>query len=270
MLLASLVGNLLLVLLLCIAVAKVDRLYRKHRRRRLFWYSPAKVPLGALADVDPKFAAGPFGTRRESEVLLIGGSAVSGTSTYEAWILAVLAQGARRMFEFGTCTGRTAYAWARNSPPDARITTLTLSPDERDTYQATDQDAPADTQIALSESCFLDFYYSGTEAEPKIEQLFGDSKQLDETLYLGQFDVIFIDGAHAYSYVASDTAKALRMVRPGGLILWHDYVGTWHVPGVFRFLNELAAKLPLRAIEGTSLAYYRKPQAAAAQLPRAA
>jgi len=266
----SLAANLIFVLLLVIAVVKIDRLYRKHRRRRLFWHIPARIPEGPLADVDSRFVSGPFGTRRETEVRLVGGVAVSGTTTYEAWILAVLAQGARRMFEFGTCTGRTAYAWARNSPSDARITTLTLSPDKRDTYQGSDQDEPTDAQNALRESCFLDFYYSGTEAEPKIEQLFGDSKQLDERPYLGQCDVVFIDGAHAYSYVASDTAKAMRMVRPGGLILWHDYVGPWHAPGAFRFLNELSATLPLRRIEDTSLVYYRVPLAATESVRAAA
>jgi predicted O-methyltransferase YrrM len=260
----------LLVLLLGIAVAKIDKLYRKHRHRRLFWHVPAKVSAAPLTEVDPRFAQGPFGTQRETEVQLIGGDVHSSTDTYEAWILAVLAQGSRRLFEFGTCTGRTAYLWARNSPPDARITTLTLSPEERQAYQESAQDQLVDTEIALRESCFLNFYYSGTEVEPKIEQLYGDSKELNETPYLGRFDLVFIDGSHAYSYVASDTAKSLRMVRPGGLILWHDYVGPWHVRGVFQFLNELSAELPLRRIEGTSLVYYRVPPEAAGAVERAA
>jgi hypothetical protein len=63
--------------------------------------------------------------------------------------------------------------------------------------------------------------------------------------------VVFVDGSHAYSYVVSDTAKALRMVRPGGLVLWHDY--SPECPGVFRALNELTARLPLVHIAGTTL-----------------
>jgi Methyltransferase domain len=267
---ALFIANLLLLLLLGLAVAKIDRLYRKHRRRRLFWHAPAKVPVAPLTEVDPRFVQGPLGMRRESEVQLIGGCVHSGTDTYEAWILAVLAQRARRLFEFGTCTGRTAYLWARNSPADARITTLTLSPDELQAYRQSVKDHLADTEIALRESCFRNFYYSGTEVEPKIEQLYGDSKELDETAYLGRFDLVFIDGSHAYSYVASDTAKALRMVRPGGLILWHDYVGPWHVQGVFQFLNELSGELPLRQIEGTALVYYRAPAKTAGVVGRAA
>lgn len=260
---ALIIANVVVVILLVLAVARIERLYRKHRHRRWLWHVPGKVSVAPLAKVDPRFAPGVFGTRRETEVVLIGGSAYCGTDTYEAWILAVLAQGTRRLFEFGTCTGRTAYTWARNSPPDAKITTLTLSPEQRQAYQESARDRPTDTQIALRESCFLSFYYSGTEVEPKIEQLFGDSKELDETPYLGQIDVVFVDGSHAYSYVASDTAKALRMVRPGGLVLWHDYVDPWHVRGVFQFLNELSVELPLRLIEGTTLVYYRAPEESA-------
>ena len=257
------IANLVLLLLLGIAVTKLDRLYRKHRHRRLFQRAPARLPLASLEEVDARFAQGPFGARRETEVHLIGGFTKSSPDTYETWILAVLAQGAQHLFEFGTCTGRTAYLWARNSPSNARVTTLTLSPDELQAYQASAEDEPGDTEMAVRESCFRVYYYSGTDVESKIEQLYGDSKELDETPYLGRFDLVFIDGAHAYSYVASDTAKALRMVHPGGLILWHDYVGPWHVRGVFRFLNELVETLPVRLIKGTSLAYYRTPAEAA-------
>lgn len=254
-----------LALLLALAVAKIERLYRKHRHRRWLFHLRTKVTPAALTDVDPRFAPGTFGTRRETEVRLIGGPAYGGTDTYEAWILAVLAQTAQRLFEFGTCTGRTAYAWARNSPPEAKITTLTLSPESQQSYRAAAQDQPSDQQVALRESCFLDFYYTGTEVEPKIEQLFGDSKEFDETPYLGRIDLAFIDGSHAYSYVANDTAKALRMVRPGGMVLWHDYGDPCRAPGVFRFLNELSARLPLRQIEGTTLVYYRVPAEAPGQ-----
>ena len=92
-----------------------------------------------------------------------------------------------------------------------------------------------------------------------MEQLFGDSKALDITPWAGKCDLVFVDGSHAYSYVVSDTAKALELVRPGGLVLWHDYLGPRHSPGVYRALNELAATLPLVRISGTALAAYRKP-----------
>ena len=68
-----------------------------------------------------------------------------------------------------------------------------------------------------------------------------------------------MDGAHGYSYVKSDSAKALKMIRPGGNVLWRDYRGPRHAGDVFRALNELAQDLPLVRIDGTWLAAYRRP-----------
>ena len=75
-------------------------------------------------------------------------------NTLEWGILAVLAKGARCLFEFGTCTGRTAYLWPRNSRSDARIITLTLASDERSTYRqdATD-DAGGEGSKSAKKSC---------------------------------------------------------------------------------------------------------------------
>jgi len=170
-----------------------------------------------------------------------------------------VAKRAKRLFEFGTCTGKTAYLWARNAPPDARVTTLTLAPEHHAAYQSSPEDDPEETQIALHESEFASFLYSGTDVESKIEQLYGDSKALDVRPWAGTCDVVFVDGSHAYSYVVSDSAKALELVRPGGLVLWHDYGGRRHSPGVYRALNELAKRLPLVRIDGTKLVAFRRP-----------
>lgn len=250
---------------LVVAVAALSTLGYLHERAKrkqrgiLRKWPIRSVPLRA---VDPIFAENSLGPTRETEVSLIGGAAVlditGATSDTEAWILAVLAKRAKLMFEFGTCTGRTTYLWARNSPPDARIVTLTLGPDERSTYHAERGDSSSATQIALRESGFREFYYSGTAVENKVMQLFGDSKSFDETRWVGQCDLVFVDGSHARSYVESDSHKALRLVRAGGLVLWHDYRGH-KLKGVYRALNALARTLPLVHIRGTSLVAYRQP-----------
>ena len=72
-----------------------------------------------------------------------------------------------------------------------------------------------------------------------------------------------MDGSHAHSYVVADSAKALELVRPGGVVLWHDYAGPKPSPGVYRALNELARQLPLVRIEHTTLVGYRRPPVAA-------
>ncbi|MCA9265145.1 MAG: class I SAM-dependent methyltransferase [Planctomycetales bacterium] len=254
MILIAFISGFALALACCLPV--LNRWSIKYRSRPLWGRS--YIPTATLEEVDPIFISNDLGVSHEAEATLIGGTAVGGTSTLEGWILAALAKRSLRMFEFGTCTGRTTYAWAVNSPEDAAITTLTLREDDRGDYQPAAGDKAQDTKHALQESRFQSFYYSDSAVEYKVEQLFGDSKQLDITPWRESCDLIFIDGSHAYSYVVNDTDKALQMVRPGGLVLWHDYRGK-QVPGVYRAINDLAQRLPLRRIPGTSLVMYRKP-----------
>jgi SAM-dependent methyltransferase len=101
----------------------------------------------------------------------------------------------------------------------------------------------------------------GTPVEHKITQLYGDSKGFDEIPWLGKFDLILVDGSHAYSYVRNDREKALRMLAEGGMILWHDYkplsADHRNTHGVRLYLDELSQTLPLKRIYGTSLVAYR-------------
>ncbi|QQP93490.1 class I SAM-dependent methyltransferase (plasmid) [Skermanella sp. TT6] len=230
------------------------------RRKNRSVFGPWPVPTVALGAFDPAFNATEFGPGLDGEVHFISQGdrpAVGGVSDLESWILSVLAKRRTRIFEFGTCTGKTTYHLARNSPADARIVTLTLPPEGHGAYAASDRDDKEHGEIALRESRFTEFLYTGTEAAGKVEQLYGDSKALDDAPHAGSFDLIFVDGSHAHSYVVSDTEKALRMVRPGGIVLWHDYRPK--VPGVFRHLNELSKRLPLVHLARTSLVAYRKP-----------
>jgi predicted O-methyltransferase YrrM len=213
-------------------------------------------------EVDAVFQPGPFGPTLATEVAFVGrGPYVvdGGTSDAEAWVLSVLARRAKLMFEFGTCTGKTAYLWARNSPPDAGVVTLTLAPENLASYQREATDDPGDVKFALRESTHTEFLYTGTPVANKVEQLFGDSKTFDISPWRGRCDLVFVDGSHAYSYVVSDSEKALELLAPGGLLLWHDYAGPRHAPGVYRALNELSKRIPLVRIEGTTLVAHRRP-----------
>ena len=262
----SLVANAALALPAAFGVAVLARRWWRARRAAQSGAAsppaPSPIPTCSLADFDPLFAPHPvFGPTLATEVRFVGRGSMhvlGGTTDVESWILAVLAKRARRLFEFGTCTGKTTYLWAVNSPAEARITTLTLPPDATDTLvRSGDVDAIA-VDIAAQESVCTDFLYSGTEAEHKVAQLFGDSLAFDETPHVGACDIVFVDGAHSYTYVASDTQKALRMVRRGGIVLWHDYYGPHGgAPDVYRLLTELAARLPLVHLEGTALVAYR-------------
>ena len=72
---------------------------------------------------------------------------------------------------------------------------------------------------------------------------------------------MFVDGAHSYEYVLSDSDAAYRMVKPGGLILWHDYDSRWF-PGVTRALNQMQTQDPrfatIRRIENTALCFLER------------
>jgi hypothetical protein len=249
------------LLLVCTVLALRLRRERVERKRRTYagrW----PIPTVTIDQFDPTFRAGPFGPGLDTEVSFIGrGSLVvaGGTSDFEAWILATLSKRAKLLFEFGTCTGKTTYLWARNSPPDARVVTVTLAPDEAPrTYHAEAGDDVDDSRAAIDESTFTEFLYSGTTVAGKVQQLFADSKALDVGPWVGACDLVFVDGSHAYSYVVSDSEKALQLVKPGGVVLWHDYAGPHQSAGVHRALNELSRRLPLVHIAQTSLVAYRR------------
>jgi predicted O-methyltransferase YrrM len=255
----ALLATLFFVAAVALAVVHLrHRAVRKQRGLFAEWPIPRVPP----EELEPVLRPGPYGPTLDTEVAFVGrGPYVvdGGTSDAEAWILAVLAKRAHRMFEFGTCTGKTAYLWARNAPTDARVVTVTLAPDHLADYRQEDTDDPRDVKFALRESSHTEFLYSGTPEAAKVQQLFADSKALDVSQWAGRCDLVFVDGSHAYSYVVSDSAKALELVAPGGVVLWHDYAGPRHAPGVYRALNELAARLPLVRLEGTTLVAYRRP-----------
>ena len=256
------VSNILLLAFSLVVGWKVFQVLR-NRRLRQWGMLHSPIPEMPVEQFDEAFEAGPFGptTRAEVSFIAMGSKpVVGGTSDFEGWVLAVFAKGAKLMFEIGTCAGKTTYLWARNSPPEARVMTVTLPPDHLNDYKREATDAARDVQYALRESSHTEFLYSDSPVAAKVEQLYADTKSLDVSPWAGSCDLVFVDGSHAYSYVVSDSAKALELVAPGGLVLWHDYKGPRMAPGVYRALNELAKRLPLVRIEGTTLVAYRRPE----------
>lgn len=176
---------------------------------------------------------------------------VDGTpSTPELMILCRLVCDRRpqALFEFGTFRGQTTRLLAHYAPPDAIVHTLDLP---RGQLRGALPIGPADGKY-VEPHRRVDFSH-----EPKIEQLFGDSARF--SIWLDdeeQFDFLFVDGCHSYEYCLNDSLRALAMVRPGGVIVWHDY-GTPHWPGVTAALDDLrrnsSAFACLRHVAGTSL-----------------
>ncbi len=64
----------------------------------------------------------------------------------------------------------------------------------------------------------------------------------------GMFDLAFVDGDHRASGVRYDATQALRLVRPGGVLAFHDY-GEYTCPEVAPALDALFDGLPRRLVD---------------------
>jgi len=58
----------------------------------------------------------------------------------------------------------------------------------------------------------------------RVCQIYCDSREWDHSNYPADFfDSVLIDGGHQPEVVVSDTRKALQVLHPGGLMMWHDF-----------------------------------------------
>lgn len=158
----------------------------------------------------------------------------------------------RVVFEIGTFHGYSTLHLALNTPADAVVYSLDLPRDQPELALGA---TVMDVAIAREGVTTSTYAFSGREVESKIRLLQGDSATFDFTPWHGKVDFFFIDGAHSYDYVRSDSERALACVRPDGVIAWHDF-GRSGVNGVRRCLRELGARgLEINAVPGGSLAY---------------
>lgn len=146
---------------------------------------------------------------------------------------------ARSVFEIGTYNGLTALTLARNLPK-AVVHTLDLPPSSTPVLEI----LPSDRGNLID---FPQRAYEGTPEEKRIVQHLGDSAQFDFSPFRGACDLVYVDGAHSFEYVKSDTEAAFEMVRAKGAIVWDDY---WRrVPDVPRYLHTLTGLRPVRLPE---------------------
>ena len=131
----------------------------------------------------------------------------------------------RAVFEIGTFRGRSALNFAINSPEECAVHTLDLPRDGRDRIAGVSSE---DARLIGMDEVGID--YRGRPEEKKIVQHWGDSKSFDFSPWYGAIDLVFIDGAHHYDAVMHDTEQALKMLRPGGAIIWDNFsqYGDYH------------------------------------------
>ena len=147
------------------------------------------------------------------------------------------------IFELGTFDGATTLLLARNVP-GARIFTLDL--DSAVAATATVEDELENAHAGVG-SRFAD----APEAT-RIEQLLGDSRLFDFSPWFGSIDFVIVDAGHEYECAVADTTNAFRLVRPGGVVVWDDYMTAW--PGVVRAVDESGRSI--FHVAGTDLAIF--------------
>lgn len=233
----------------------------RHRRlltqvARHFGYRSPGAPPESLPEVPLEALVPPATDFRLLEPVERDGN----VSLYELLSIAQVVRhaGPAASFEIGTFNGRTTLNIAANSAPGAVTWTLDLPAAGLDAAAL-----PLDSaDVKYVQKAASGELFRGQEEALRIHQLLGDSAAFDYAPYRGGMDLVFVDGAHSYEYVISDSRNALEMLRGGtGTLLWHDY-GGWD--GVTRALNELHASgepwSAMRRIRDTTVAYLRVEQ----------
>jgi predicted O-methyltransferase YrrM len=158
----------------------------------------------------------------------------------------------RRIFEIGTFDGTATLQMARNAP-NAEIFTLDLAPEEAGVASFAPEAGHAASGLVGSR-------LRDQPESARIRQLFGDSRRFDFSPWYGQIDLVVIDGGHSYDCVSSDTQNALRMLSPGGVIVWDDYApAVW--PDVVRTVDQTG--LNIAHVYDTGFAVYDSAREAA-------
>jgi predicted O-methyltransferase YrrM len=172
-------------------------------------------------------------------------------SQEERSVLASISKVSNNMLEIGTGKGGTALLMATYSNPQATVHTIDL-PSDFKAISYEQGDSPAHAELAVNSRTQDRYAYDKSQYATKINQIFADSKQFDETKLSGKLDFVFVDGAKTYSYIKNDTQKALKMLKPNGIIVWSNY--DIKSPDVVRFVNEISQDRKVYRIKGTNLA----------------
>jgi predicted O-methyltransferase YrrM len=167
----------------------------------------------------------------------------------EQIVLQLVLQGRQCLdvFEIGTFNGGTTKLLAESLPDNGRVWTIDLPPAVFDATQAPDGFSGTDVGSA----------YRHSPKAHKIHQLFGDSATFDFAEFEDSMDLVLVDGGHEYPNGVADSRTALRLVRPGGVVLWDDFQPYWH--GLVRGICDAMETHRLCRLAGTSFAVFVAP-----------
>jgi len=168
-----------------------------------------------------------------------------GNNDLEVLIALVRGVSPRHVIEFGVNVGRTAKAIMANVPGIERYTGIDVPLDYVPILALQrDNAVPNPGEMVLS--------------DPRFHLIVRPRGSLDLTAAdLDPCDVAFIDGDHGRAAVLHDTMLARALVRPGGIIVWHDYQEHGNVD-VKAVLDEMhAAGAAIQRVDNCWLAFER-------------
>ncbi len=154
----------------------------------------------------------------------------------------VKALDAKYVCEIGTFRGGTFYLWCKAACEDATLISIDLpsdnwnkafSPERRKFYQ----------KFAKSSQQNLHFLPADSHQQ-------STKQQLVKLLSSEQLDFLFIDGDHSYAGVKQDFELYKPLVRPGGVIAFHDILPRVEFPNieVYKLWEELKTQYSYREI----------------------
>jgi predicted O-methyltransferase YrrM len=173
--------------------------------------TPLETIFPGIDGADPMLVANPFARLRGTSMELEEVAALVAVAKFVK---------ARRIVEIGTFDGNTTLNLALNVGSDGRVVTIDLPPEGDPTAGNA---GPGTGYEGGKPAAFERRQFIGHPAGARIQQVYGDSARLDWGSLGGPFDLAFIDGDHSTKYVAIDTKNVLSVLKPGGVIAWHDY-----------------------------------------------
>ena len=219
----------------------IKKLLTQYINERSFSYPLGNIPTASIFDFVPdadkrtiKFQSifeipnYPCGSQFESQFY------TASASFADSYSLALMSQkfAKKTIIEVGTSYGESALTLALNSPVDCTVHTLDIQ-----------KDNPT-----------IGIKWRNHELSDKIRQHWKGLAEIEHLFAPRSVDMIFIDGDHSYRGVVTDTTVALRLIRPGGLICWHDYSFRFR-DSVVKAIDEVRAKtdIEIRKIVHTNL-----------------
>ena len=172
-----------------------------------------------------------------------------GNKDLETLIALIRSVNPRHVIEFGVNVGRTAKAIMANVPGIERYTGI---------------DVPLSYVPLLALQLYNAVLNPGEMVldDPRFKLIVSTRGSLDLSPDdLEPCDAAFIDGDHGLEAVMHDTMLVRALMRPGGIIVWHDYhdLGTVDVKAALDGMHQ--AGDAIYRVDDTWLAFERRPPA---------